>query len=146
MKSIQLFPVALLLINLTSCSENDVAPTQVQDAFAAKYPNATNVKWEKEKDEWEAEYFMDGKEYSSNYNETGTWLETENDLQLNEVPSETVALLHEEYTNADIEEVELSVTPEGTFYEFKINIEGNDLEVVIDAVSGELTTEIEDED
>ena len=64
-------------------------PGVVLKAFRTKFPNATNVKWEKESShEYEASFMMHKAKYAANYSDKGKWLETETMLTFAKVPSE----------------------------------------------------------
>ena len=52
------------------------------EAFNANFPDAKKVKWKIEDTiEWEAEFRMNRKEYSANFNNNGEWQETEYELK-----------------------------------------------------------------
>ncbi len=62
-------------------------PTSVQKAFEQKFPNATNVKWDKENaHEYEASFDLNSKKYSANFSDQGKWLETESSISFNQLP------------------------------------------------------------
>jgi len=72
------------IATLQSCGQS--VPEKVKSAFAGKFPNASSVKWDKENDEeWEAEFKMDGKEYSANFTVDGNWKETEYEIKKSEI-------------------------------------------------------------
>ncbi len=63
------------------------APKAVKEAFAKKFPSATNIKWDKENaHEYEAEFKQNGKSFSANYSDKGEWLETESTIEFNMLP------------------------------------------------------------
>ena len=63
------------------------APKAVKEAFAKKFPSATNVKWDKENaHEYEAAFKQNGKSFSANYSDKGDWLETESTIEFNMLP------------------------------------------------------------
>jgi len=94
-------------------------PEVVKNSFKQKFPNITNVKWEKEeKNEYEAEFKLDGKEMSSNFSADGKWLETETEISKEQVPSEVVSGLNKEFPKAKIKEAEKIEKADGsTWYE-----------------------------
>ena len=83
MKKLILFSAALL----TACStelqliSTDLPPT-VSSAFAAKYPGATDAKWEAEKENgrlvFEAEFEFDGKHREATFRPDGTFVDEDN--------------------------------------------------------------------
>lgn len=79
----------VIFIVLTACAQVK-APEAAQNAFNKQFPNAKSVKWDKENaTEFEAEFKMDGRSMSANYQEDGTWTETETDIKPADLP-ETV--------------------------------------------------------
>ncbi len=77
---------ALLVIFLVqSCSEEEIPQSQVPQpviaAFQKKYPGATDMEWEKEKENgkiiYEVEMKINGKEIEAEFDEDGTFLKEE---------------------------------------------------------------------
>ncbi len=62
-------------------------PAAVLKAFKAKLPEASQVKWSKENaHEYEADFKLNKRSYSANFNEKGTWLETESPTNFISLP------------------------------------------------------------
>jgi len=132
MKKITLLVVLAITTSFMSCDKDVIAPQKVKDALAMKFPNATDVEWEKESDtEWEAEFKLNGKEHSSNFMQDGTWVETEYEVEESEVPQVVMDALNTNFEGYEIEEMERSETADGTVYEFVIEKEESEMEVVI---------------
>ena len=82
-----IFSVSILMIVAFSCAGQTVAPQAVSKAFAAKFPNAKDVKWGKENaHEYEAEFTEGTLKASANFNDKGEWLETEMVIDVSAVP------------------------------------------------------------
>ena len=66
--------------SLQSCDNDDdnsiAVPTELQNAFASKYPNAANVKWETKCGYYVADFY-DGYEASAWFTQDGKWQMTE---------------------------------------------------------------------
>ncbi|MGC4023595.1 MAG: hypothetical protein QM734_17385 [Cyclobacteriaceae bacterium] len=84
MKKINSIIMAMLLIAMVACSEKHLeassVPQIVKEAFAKKYPQATDVEWIQEaggKVIYEAEFKLDGKEITAEFSESGEFLEEE---------------------------------------------------------------------
>ncbi len=108
-------------------------PEQVKTAFTEKFPEAKKVEWEFEKDQsWEAEFQLSGKEYSASFSAEGQWMETEYEIKTKEIPSEIKGLLDARFKDYDIEEAEISERPAGKFYEFKLEVDDKETELLID--------------
>lgn len=98
------------------------------------FPNAYKVAWEKENEmEWEAEFDQYGKEYSANFANDGSWLETEYELGTSDLPSAVQNTLDSEFSDYEIKEAELSETSEGVKFEFELEKGETEIEVTIHA-------------
>jgi len=107
-------------------------PQKVQQAFTTKFPGAKKVKWEKENEiEWEAEFKINGVEYSANFLEDGSWQETEHEIKKNEVPVNILSILNTEFPGYKIDAAEISETAEGKFYEFELEKGKEEIEVIL---------------
>lgn len=149
MKVLKLMSVAVLLVGVTACSQN--APKEVKDAFNSKFPSASEVEWEKENDsEWEAEFKLDGKEYSANFSTDGNWLETEHEIDASELPELVKNTINKEFSGYEIEKAEIAEKTNGTVYEITLEKGEEEIEVVIDdagkIIKQETKKEDEDED
>lgn len=123
--------VAVLLTAAFQVNAQDV-PQKVKEEFGKKFPNAQKVKWDKENDtEWEAEFKMNGKEYSANFTNDGTWKETEQEIKVSELPDAVKKTLEKEFAGYKIEEAEISETPQGTFYEVEVEKGKQEFEVLL---------------
>lgn len=128
-----------------------VVPDKVQIAFKEKFPEAKKIAWEQESDnEWEGEFKKKGVEYSANFNSDGEWIESEHEIKTSEIPSIVKNTLDAEFTGFKIEESEIAETTSGTFYEFELENDDSEFEIVIDAagklVKNESENENEEED
>ena len=152
MKNLVLIISITILFSLSACGQKkDEVPENVKTAFNQKFPNATKVKWGKENSsEWEAEFKMDGMEYSANFNNDANWLETEYEIEVNDLPELVKSTIVKEFKDYKIKESEISETAEGKVYEFEIKKGEERLEVAIDkegkVVKKEQLNDEDDED
>jgi uncharacterized membrane protein YkoI len=78
----------------TTCFSQKSAPTAVREAFSQKFPGVSDVDWDKENaNEWEAEFEQNGKDISVNFRADGSWLETETEIQMADLPAPVQAAL-----------------------------------------------------
>lgn len=131
-----LMAVAVMLLS-PSCAqktaENKV-PEKIQKIFSQKFPNAKNVKWDKENaNEWEAEFKIDGKDYSANFNSDGTWKETEYKIRKSDIPAVVKSTLDNDFPGYKMEKAEASETTKGKVFEFKLEKDETDVHVAIAA-------------
>ena len=140
MKTSILIMAAALLISLNFYGQEvKDLPAGVKTAFIQKFPNATGVKWGKENaKEWEAEFKMDGKDYSANFDNAGGWMETEYQVTVSELPAAVKATLDKESAGSKIKLSEVTETKDGKAFEFVLNKGENKTELVIDN-SGKVT-------
>ncbi len=139
MKTSFLIISVVLFVSFSVCAQRgkDV-PATVSSAFAQKFPKATGVKWGKENEkEWEAEFKMDGKEYSANFDNSGAWVETEYEIAAKEIPAAVRVTLDKESAGLKIGESEISESKEGKVYEFILGKGKSEIELAIDP-SGKL--------
>lgn len=149
MKNVALIIALAIAVSLQSCAQNKddgKAPEKVKAAFNQKFPKAKKVEWEKENEaEWEAEFKMDGKEYSANFSADGEWVETEYEIKESQIPENILAILNSNFTDYEIEGAEIAETAAGKSYEFEIEQDEDEFEVVIDA-KGNLTKKKSEEE
>ena len=119
MRNLMILMVLVSTMAFTACGQKENVPAIVKTAFDQKFPNATKVSWDKENaTEWEAEFNMDGKEYSANFDANGNWKETEYEISKSDIPTAVKSTLDKDFDGYNIEEAEMSETSDGTVYEF----------------------------
>jgi len=143
MKTSALILSAVMLISFSACGQSEKnVPSNVASAFSQKFQGASKVKWSKENDkEWEAEFKMDGKEFSANFDNSGAWTETEYEITAKEIPAAVKAALDKEFAGYKVAEPEVSETQEGKVFEFALNKGKERLEAAIDITGKVLTKE-----
>jgi len=86
---------------------NIAVPEKIIAAFNAKYAAATNLNWGKESDtEYEAEFKLNGKVMSANFDATGKWLETECILKKEDLPQPIMNTLKLQFGDYQVIKVE----------------------------------------
>ncbi|MFA5047145.1 MAG: PepSY-like domain-containing protein, partial [Paludibacter sp.] len=110
MKNLILVIAASAFISLSVSAQKNV-PAPVKTAFSHKFVKATDVKWGKEgKTAWEAEFKLDGKSYSANFDSKGFWLETEYSITTSEIPAAVKTTINKEYALYKIKGTDVSET------------------------------------
>jgi len=75
-------------------------PETVNKAFKQKFPNAVEIKWEKDGvQEWEANFKLEGINMTSNFNNSGEWLETETEIPASKIPDKIIMAINASYKN-----------------------------------------------
>lgn len=148
MKRVTILLLGLVMVFSQSCAQTKTnVPEKVQSAFSQKFPTAKKIKWDKENDsEWEAEFKMNGKEYSANFTSEGTWKETEHEIKKSDIPAAVKQTLDQEFAGYDVEEAEISETADRKVYEFAIKKEETDMEVAISPDGKVLKKEVKNEE
>ena len=139
MKSL-LVPFSLLVT--LGCSAQKNIPQVVKDAFASKFPNVVVTKWDKEDNDFEANFSKDAKTMSATFDAKGIWLETETDISVKELPATIVSYMEEHYKGEKIKEAAIIVTSKAEMYE----VEVKDKDVLFDTSGKFLKVEETEED
>ncbi|MCB0429304.1 MAG: PepSY-like domain-containing protein [Flavobacteriales bacterium] len=84
--------ILLIVVFSLSCSKAQKlktadVPTAVQSSFKDHYPLAESVKWEKEDGNFEAEFDLNKVESSALFDERGTFLQEETEIEKSMLPS-----------------------------------------------------------
>jgi uncharacterized protein YajQ (UPF0234 family) len=105
----------VLCLGLNICKAQ--APEKVLIAFNQKFANVTNIKWSKENStEYEANFEQNGKNCSANFATDGSWLETETEVDLNQVPEIVKKAFYKKFSkDKKIKAVDKIEKKDGTF-------------------------------
>ena len=124
MKKVIVLLSACLLISLMGYTQKitpDKVPAPVKQAFAKKFPGATDVKYEMEKKDYEITFKDKGMEMSVNFDATGKWLETETEIKESDLPKEVSASVAKNFAGFKISEIAKTETPDkGLIYEMDL--------------------------
>ena len=117
-----IFVVMAILFGYTTSFAQSKMPDAVTSAFNQKFPNAVNVKWDKENaHEYEASFEWKGEKHSANFSDTGEWLETESISAFNLLPEKVQAAFNASHNGATVKAVAKIETSKGiTKYEVEI--------------------------
>ena len=134
MKSLLLLACFIFSFATVGCSqkitEKDI-PGAVKNAFTAKFPTASDIKWEKEnKKELEATFKMNNADVSANFNLYGTWVETETTILSSELPAAVTIAVNTKFPKAVYGRTEKIEKPGGKIlYEVNITLSGKKKEL-----------------
>jgi hypothetical protein len=122
MKSVWIILCTASMIGFTACAQQGKnVPPEVKTAFSQKFPDATQVKWDRENaTEWEAEFVWNGTETSANFDNSGAWMETEYKISTADIPATVQTTLDKQFTDWSIDVAEVSETIEGSVFEFEL--------------------------
>lgn len=117
--------LSVISANAQKVSDKDV-PTVVKSTLRKNYPNAKEMKWEKEKYNYEAEFEVNETDYSLLIDTSGNILETEVEIKIDELPTNVKAYISENYSGQKIKEAAKNTNNEGVVT-YEAEIKGKDL-------------------
>ena len=133
MKKLVVLLSACLLISLMGFTQKitpDKVPAPVKQAFAKKFPAATDVKYEMEKKDYEINFKYKGVEMSANFDASGKWLETETEIKESDLPKEVSASVAKNFAGFKISEVaKVETRDKGIIYEMDLKKDKEGYEV-----------------
>lgn len=128
MKKIAMLCVAVLIGTLTYAqkkAERSVPPA-VKAAFQKAFPNAKEIKWEKENNSWEANFEWNEADYSVLLDESGNIIETEVEIEPHQLPQNVSLYLTQHYKGQKIKEA-AKITDAKGVVSYEAEIKGKDL-------------------
>jgi hypothetical protein len=134
MKNVILFTtLAITAIGCAQSKGNKEAPKVVKEAFQKEYPD-TKVDWDKEADGFEAEFKVNGKEASVDYDKAGHKFATEIEIKESELPAKALTYISTTYPYKKIKETaKITDDKKVITYEAEIKIDGKDCDLIFDA-------------
>lgn len=134
MKNITQAFTVLFLFVLIGCNTQTTGqvPESVKTNFQSKYPGETDPDWKKDKNgNYESKFKIDGKHYRADFSPNGDWIETERNIDEEDLPKAVRNAIKANYKKNKIVEIEeVDHAHKGLFYdvEFKINGDKKDIE------------------
>ena len=128
MKKLAFMMVAAMITSLTfaqKMQEKDV-PAPVKTAFQKQYPTATDVKWDKEGEKFEASFDLTKIDNSVLFDAQGNILETEVEIELNQLPNGILDYVKTNYEGQSVKEAAKITDAKGTVT-YEAEIKGMDL-------------------
>ena len=125
--------MAISTVGFAQTKDKKEVPKVVKEAFQKEYPN-TKVKWDVEKDGFEAEFKMNGKEASADYDKAGHKLATEIEISKTEFPAKALTYIATTYPNKKIKEMaKITDNKNVITYEAEVKIDRKDSDLIFDA-------------
>lgn len=129
---------AILATHAQDIKEKDV-PQAVISALSQKYAGVTNTEWEREGDNFEAEFDMEGTEQTVLLNPSGEILMTKSDVLLNDLPQPIKSALDQKYKDMPVDDTEQLEKEGQTFYQLEVEENGTDRRLVFSSDGQEVT-------
>ena len=129
MKKIVVLLSACLLISLMGFTQKitpEKVPSPVKQAFATKFPAATDAKYEMKKKDYAVTFKDKGVKTCVNFDPTGKWLETKTTIIESDLPTEVSASVAKDFAGFKISEVAKVETPDKPLF-YKMDLKkGNE--------------------
>jgi archaellum component FlaF (FlaF/FlaG flagellin family) len=120
MKTITII-IAILLFSFMVYAQTTEVPNSVMDAFNKLYPQVSEVKWDKEGNNFEASFKEGGTEVSVVLTTEGKLLETETGVDLKDLPKTIASYVQQKYAGFKITETTKIVNSKNNLnYEIEI--------------------------
>jgi outer membrane lipoprotein-sorting protein len=147
MKNLLILTFVFTFISVSAFSQKNPSEI-VKKEFSKKYASAKSVKWDnEEKNEWEAEFTMDGKKMSASFDNSGKWIESETAITEKELPASVVATLNKDFLGYKKSLIEIFESTEMKGFELGLKKGETSIEVIFDN-SGKILkkTDVKEED
>ena len=135
MTSVLAICIALLYCISTDAICDSIGPGSVPENLRSfvdsLYPDASQIKWEKENDLWEAEICEENGEVSILLDEMGSVIETETEIVPDALPRAVEESIKVHYPDTIIKEAEHVKSPEKEWYVVEVS---DGFEILIDSV------------
>lgn len=121
--------LALIMLSLVSFAQKTKeqnVPQVIKKALNEKFPNAKNVKWDKEENNFEASFKNNNIDNSILFNANGKIIETEIAIEVNQLPKKALQYLNDNFKNQKVKEAAKIITEKGNLI-YEAEIKGKDL-------------------
>ena len=106
-------------------------PKAVEEKFDALYPTASMVMWEKEGDNYEADFKMDSKSYSAVFEPSGTFVQKEESIEEASLPTGVKDYLAKNYPGKKLVE-RIKITKADGKIMYEVEVESTETEFTFD--------------
>lgn len=132
MKNFIVLIVASSMISVSAFCQK-TPPENVKAEFTKKYASAQSVKWGSEgKNEWEAEFKVDGKKMSASFDNSAKWIESETEITEKELPGSVISTLNKDFQGYRKGVIEIFENNEIKGFELGLKKGETSIEVIID--------------
>ena len=135
----------LVSVALCSCSDDDddhvvVNDEAVKKTFTQMFPDTQVQEWEMEMGFYKAEFVKDGKSVEAWFKTDGTWMKTETDVLLSDLPAPAKEYLSTQYPTNHVDDVDWVETPQGNYFLVELDAQGADIYLKFQADGTLITT------
>lgn len=128
MKKLILMTVAAMITSFTFAqkTQDKNVPATIKTSFLKQYPDAKEVKWEKENGNYEAEFEVGETDYSVLLDASGNIIETEIEISVDALPANAKEYVSKNHAEQKIKEAAKITDAKGTVT-YEAEIKGTDL-------------------
>ena len=128
MKKLMLFAALVMGVSLGFAQKVKEAevPAAVKSSLQKEFPAAKDVKWDKEKNQFEASFDLNKTDHSVLFDETGKIVETEVEIEMNQLPKGVTEYIGANYKGISVKEAAKITNAEGKVT-YEAEIKGMDL-------------------
>jgi len=129
---------------LSACSDRlrqSHVPSVVQNTIAQQFANANDVEWEKEKQDYEAEFVRDSVEYKAIVNPAGSLVKYKQELNAAQLPAAIMQTIQAQYKDYVIDGVEKIAQGDQVYYQVELENKLKEMNLVFRA-DGAIDTNI----
>lgn len=123
----------LFLVWTLGLDSAGAVPPSVEQAFAAKYPDAKATgSWELDSHgRWEIKFTLKGEKYRADFFPSGSWRETERNLKYKELPKAVRRAIERDHGDEKINEIEeVDSAKYGAFYDVEFKRPGKNHDIM----------------
>ncbi|WP_298247890.1 PepSY-like domain-containing protein [uncultured Christiangramia sp.] len=110
--------------SLISCDADDnqnvETPSVVLNTFQSKFPDAQDIEWEKDQENFEVEFEIDQIEHTALINREGNLLKRKNEIEISDLPEVVLQNLQANYEVDKIDDIETLYLEQSIFYQIEI--------------------------
>lgn len=119
------FAILFLASSLSACeSDEDIQPRDVpveaRQALLTIFPNSSYIEWEKQGNEYEAEFKVDTVAYAALFNGSGKLLKYKHAIPAAELSGEVTATIRQNFSGYKVEDPEKLLKDGSTFYQVEL--------------------------
>lgn len=151
MKNTKIYVLTLAALFVAACAspeeneghdENSLEiPEAVMAAFHETFPDAAEVEWLPEGENYAAEFEVGELEYEVVFNAAGEVTEAELDIEIDQLPMLAQDYMAENHPSIEIKEMKKVSNNDGNFYEVEFEEDGLEVELIFN-VNGEFVKSI----
>lgn len=119
-----MFFLGFSMMSMVSFGQN--VPFPVKNTFKQKFPDVKKVKWDIEKNNFEASFEVNKVDNSILFDSDGNIIETEVEIQINQLPKGVATYVNSNYKGQKIKEAAKIIDAKGNVT-FEAEIKGKDL-------------------